>query len=72
MTLQTRVMSPTTSLPPLMVNAADAARMLACSDTHLRRLVARGLIVQKFDGNRRRFPVASLEAYVDGLSEDPA
>ena len=51
--------------PPLAVDVIEAARMLDCSESTIRRLDHRGLLesFRLADGGRR-YTVASLERYI--------
>lgn len=42
-----------------------------CSDSHLRRLTARGLVEVRYMGRHRRILYSSLVAYVSGLPDAP-
>jgi hypothetical protein len=58
---------------PLVVNRADAARMLAISDTAFGRLLKNGVIHPVPNMNPKRYSIAALEAFVSGAdgSADP-
>jgi excisionase family DNA binding protein len=57
---------------PLLVNSAEAATILAVSEKVVRDLANDGVLEKRYIGSRNyRITYASLERYVDSLSQDP-
>lgn len=62
--------------PKLLVKVAEAADMLSVSEREVYRLMADGNLERRYIGKKGsrnyRITVESLQAYVDGLSTEPA
>jgi excisionase family DNA binding protein len=56
-----------TAPEPVMVSAADAARLLGLSRSQVYALLDRGALESRYVGARRLIPMASLRAFVDRL-----
>ena len=62
--------------PKLLVKVAEAADMLSVSEREVYRLMADGSLERRYIGKKGsrnyRITVASIESYVDSLSNEPA
>jgi excisionase family DNA binding protein len=57
---------------PLLVNSSEAATILSVSEKVVRDLANDGVLEKRYIGSRNyRITYASLERYVDSLSQDP-